>query len=124
MIKKILPLVLLPLMLAGCAATFTNLTSLQQPRNANNLYTVEVAFTTRQQSLQWETIKPQVVVGKEFIPMHATRLMVNRWEALIPVLAGTREARYQYKFDFQYNAFGPRQEDSAKSPVYTLRIVD
>lgn len=124
MIKKILPLVFLPLLLAGCAATFTNLTSLQQPRNANNLYTVEVAFTTRQQSLQWETINPQVIVGKEFIPMHPTPLMKNRWEALIPVPAGKSEVRYQYKFDFQYNAFGPRKEDSAKSPAYRLRIVE
>ena len=124
MMKKLLPLVLLPLMLAGCATTFTNLTSLRQPRNANNLYMVEVAFTTRQQSLQWETIQPQVVVGSEFIPMHATPLMKNRWEALIPVPAGAREVRYQYKFDFQYNAFGPRQTDSARSPGYVLRITD
>lgn len=124
MMKKILPLVLLPLMLAGCSTTFTNLTSLQQPRNAANLYTVEVALTTRQQTLQWETIQPQVLVGKAAYPMHATPLMNNRWEALIPVPAGKNEVRYQYKFDFQYNAFGPRKEDSARSPAYRLRIVE
>ena len=124
MMKKLLPLVLLPLLFAGCAATFTNLTPLRQPRNAQNLYPVEVAFTSRQQSLQWETIQPQVVVGTEFIPMHQTPLMKTRWEALIPAPASAREVRYQYKFDFEYNTFGPRQKDSAKSPSYTLRIVD
>lgn len=121
--KKLLSLLPLPLLLAGCAATFTNLSSLQQPRNPNNLYPVEVAFHSRQQTLRWETIQPQVVVGREFYPMRPTPLMTNRWEALIPAPAGVSLLHYQYKFDYDCNAMGPAQPDSATSPVYTLRIV-
>jgi len=120
--KKFLSLLVLPMLLGGCTATFTNLTPLQQTRNANNLYPVEVAFHTRQQSLRWGSIHPQVVVGKEFYPMRQTPLMKNRWEALIPVPQGANLVHYQYKFDFQYNTMGPPKGDSASSPFYTLRI--
>jgi hypothetical protein len=120
--KKLLSLLLLPLLLAGCATTFTNLTPLEQPRNPNHLYPVEVAFYSRQQSLRWETIKPQVVVGTEFYSMRPTPLMKNRWEALIPVPAGKDLVHYQYKLDFKYNAVGKPKANSASSPVYTLRI--
>ena len=125
MLKKFLPLLLLPLLLAGCATTFTNLTPQHQVRNANHLYPVEVAFTSRQQSLRWETIKPMVKVGTEFYPMRPTLLMTNRWEALVPVPAGKNVIQYRYKLDFKYNAVGqPPQDDSALSPLYTLRVSD
>jgi len=112
------------LFLTGCAATFTNLTPQQQRRNANHLYPVEVAFTTRQQTLRWETIQPKVVVGTEIYPMHPTPLMTNRWETLLPVPPGTNLIHYRYKFDFECNAIGGRKADSALSPHYTLRILD
>ena len=80
MLKKFLALGLTPLLLAGCTATFTNLTPTQQTRNPNNLYPVEVALTTRQQSLRWETIRPRIVVGNDSFPMRPTPLMTNRWE--------------------------------------------
>lgn len=121
--NRLLPL-LLPLLCAGCAVTFTNLTPLRQPRNPNNFYPVEVAFTTRQQTLCWDTIQPKVVVGTESYPMRLTPLMTNRWETLLPVPAGKNSVQYHYKFDFQYNAIGPRKSDSAISPAYTLRILD
>ena len=44
MMKKFLPVLFLPLLLAGCATAFTNLTPLQQARNPKNLYPVEVAL--------------------------------------------------------------------------------
>ena len=123
--KKFLPCLLAPLLLAGCATTFTNLTPKQQVRNANHLYPVEVAFTTRQQSLRWESIQPFIKVGGDSLPMRQTRLMSNRWEGLVPVPAGTKVVNYRYKFDFKYNAIGePPQDDSALSPEYTLRILD
>lgn len=124
MMKKLLPFVFLPLLLAGCATTVTNLTPLQQPRSPDNLYRVAASFTSRQQSLRWETIQPQVIVGSKVLPMQATPLMQNRWEAFIPVPAGVNEVKYQYKFDFECNAFGPKQASGFNSQVYTLKIVN
>lgn len=124
MLKKTLLLLLLPLLMGGCAATFTNLTPRQQVRNPNNLYPVEVAMTSRQQTLRWNTIQPQIVVGSEIYPMHPTTLMTNRWEGVVQVPADTSVVHYRYKFDFMNNAFGPPRPDSATSPEYTLRITD
>ncbi|MSU58502.1 MAG: hypothetical protein EXS35_10045 [Pedosphaera sp.] len=124
MMKRFLPLLLAPLLLAGCSTVFTNLTPKQQVRNATHLYPVEVAFTTRQQSLRWETIQPYVNVGSEFYPMRQTLRMSDRWEGLVPVPADKSVVQYRYKFDFKYNAMGlPPQPDSAISPLYTLRIL-
>jgi hypothetical protein len=124
MAKRFLPLFLLPLWLAGCSAHFTNLTPGQLPRNNNNLYPVEVAFQSRQQSLRWDSIKPQVVVGTDLYPMQPVQLMRNRWETLIPVPAGSNVVHYRFKFDYQYNAIPARKADSAASTSYTLRITD
>jgi hypothetical protein len=124
MLKKILPLLFVPLLMAGCTATISNLTPTQQIRNANNLYPVEVALSSRQQTMRWNSIKPQIVVGSEFFPMRPTPLMTNRWEGLVPAPAGASSVRYHYKFDYLENAFGPPQPSSASSPEYTLRILD
>jgi hypothetical protein len=123
MLKKILPLLILPLLMAGCAATFTNLTPKQQVRNPNNLYPVEVAVNSRQQTMRWDSIKPQIVVNGELYPMRPTPLMTNRWEGLIPVPEGTSSVHYQYKFEFLNNAFGGPVPNSASSPEYILRIL-
>src|SRR6266700_4984448 len=106
MSKKMLLLLLAPLLLAGCKATLTNLTPLTRTRNPDNLYKVEVALASQQQTLRWDSIKPQVVVGTEFYPMRPTLLMTNRWEGLIPVPGSASTAHYRYKFDFNYNAMG------------------
>ena len=123
MLKRILPLLCLPL-LAGCNATFTNLTPLQQARNTNNLYTVEVSLVSRQQTLRWESIKPQIMMGTELYLMRPTPLMTNRWEGLVPVPPKTNIIHFRYKFDYQYNAMGRPRPDSALSQEYTLRILD
>ncbi len=124
MLKRFLPLLLAPLLLAGCTATFTNLTPQHQTRNPNNLYPVEVALSTRQQSLRWDSIRPQIVVGAETYPMRRTSLMTNRWEGLVPVPASADQVRYRYKFDFDYNALGTPRPDSAMSAEYTLHVID
>jgi hypothetical protein len=125
MLKKLLPVVLLSSLLAGCQATFTNLTPQVQPRSTNHLYTVEVALNTRQQTVLWETIVPQLIVGQDLYPMRPTPLMTNRWEGLIPVDPGSNVVFYRYKFDFSYNKFGKQPGvDSATSPQYMLRIVE
>jgi hypothetical protein len=124
MLKKVLLLSVLPLLLAGCTATFTNLTPRQQVRNANALYPVEVAFNSRQQSLRWDSIHPQIAVGSEVYPMHPTLLISNRWEGLVPVPAGVNAVKYRYKFDFEQNEFGPPSQNSASSQNYVLRILE
>ena len=123
MFKKILAILPI-LLLTGCATTFTRLTPLQQPRNPNNLYPVEVAFNTRQQSLRWKSIQPYIMVGSESYPMRQTPRMKNRWEGLLPVPPGVSMVKYRYKFDFQYTEFGGPSPDSASSPEYILRVFD
>jgi hypothetical protein len=113
----------LPLLFAGCTS-ITNLTPLQQTRNATGLYPVEVKLASRQQSLRWETVQPYVVVGTEFYPMRPTMLMQNRWETLLPVPAEKRFVDYHFKFDYQYNSMGPPGHDSKMSPEFRLTIVD
>jgi hypothetical protein len=124
MLKKFLPVMCLPLLLAGCATELTNLTPLQQVRNANNLYPVETALATRQQTLRWESINPQIIIGANSYPMRPTLLMTNRWEGLVPVPPGSSSVTYRYKFDFEYNAMGKPKSGSRISPEYTLRIVE
>jgi hypothetical protein len=120
--KKILP-VLPVLLLTGCAATFTNLTPLEQPRNANNLYPVEVAFTSKEQALRWDSIQPHVLADGQLYDMHQTPLVTNRWEGFVPVPPGANEVTYRYKFDYLYNDFNKSpQQGSAVSSPYTLTI--
>jgi len=120
---KTLSLLTLPLLLAGCASSFTNLTPTRQPRNAENLYPVEVQFNSDQQTLRWHTIKPFVQVGDNLLPMRPTPLMKNRWEGLVPVPPSANSVDYRYKFDYEFNTFGPPETDSALSPKYELKII-
>jgi len=122
--KKFLPL--LPvLLLTGCAATFTRVTPLQQPRNPNNLYPVEVIFNSSQQSLRWDSIQPFVLVGGELYPMRPVPMMKNRWEGFVPVPSSANNVDYRFKFDYEYNNFGTEPKpNSAFSPEYKLLILD
>lgn len=122
--KKFLPL--LPvLLLTGCAATFTRLTPDQQPRNANNLYPVEVSFVTKQQSVRWDSVKPYVLVKGELYPLRPVPVVPNRWEGLVPVPPTANGVTYRFKFDYLYNNFGTEPKpDSAFSPEYNLQITD
>jgi hypothetical protein len=119
-------LTLLPvLLLTGCAATFTRMTPLQQSRNANSLYPVEVIFNTQQQSLRWDSVQPYVLVGGELYKMRPVPMMPNRWEGLVPVPAGANGVDYRFKFDYLYNNFGTEPKpNSAFSPMYRLKIVE
>jgi len=124
MCKKLLPLLALSLLLAGCATQLTNLTPEQQARNANNLYPVEVAFNTRQETVRWQSIQPKIIVGTDSYDMRPTPFMTNRWEGLIPVPPGTSLIHYHYRFDFRYNRMGRPGNDNAVSREYSLHIVD
>ena len=122
--KKFLP-VLSVLLLTGCAGTFTRLTPLQQTRTASNLYPVEVAFNSQQESLRWETIQPYVLVNGELYPLRPVPLVKNRWEGFVPVPPGVNSVDYRFKFDYKYNAVGSAPKStSTVSPIYKLNIVD
>ena len=123
MVKKSLPLLTLPLLLAGCATELTNLTPEQQVRNTNNLYMVEAAFNTRQQTVRWQSIQPKIIVGSQHYDMRPTPFMTNRWEGLIPVPPETDIVHYHYRFDFRYNRVGTPGNDNAISREYSLRIL-
>jgi len=113
------------MLLTGCAATFTRLTPLQQPRNPNNLYPVEVAFNSKQQSLRWESIQPYVVVDGVPYPLHAVQSVQNRWEGTILVPQSANSVNYRFKFDYKYNAVGTGPKaNSSFSRIYKLTIVD
>ncbi len=125
-LKKFLPL--LPvLLLVGCSttATFTRMTPTEQPRNANNLYPVEVGFYSQQQSLRPDSIKAYVLVDGQPLPMRPVPLVEDRWDGLIPVPPSANSVTYRFKFDFLYNTFGNQpQPDSAWSPTYKLKIIN
>ena len=124
MLKKFLAVLPL-LLLAGCATTFTRLTPLDQPRNPNNLYPVEVAFNSSQQSLRWDSIQPNVLVNGVLYPMRQVPMMQNRWDGFVPVPAGANSVSYRFKFDYTCNSFGkPPKPDSSFSPVYKLHVID
>jgi hypothetical protein len=127
MLKKFLPF--LPvLLLAGCATTtITRLTPGEQPRNANNLYPVEVAFDSNQQSLRLDSIQPFVLVNGQSqpLPLRPVPMVRNRWEGLVPVAPGMSAVNYRFKFDYLYNNFGTAPKpNSVSSKVYTLKVVD
>lgn len=122
MLKRIFPALLLPLIVAGCATSFTNLTPSQQTRTTNNVYSVEVEFVSSQQTLRWDSIRPQILVGSRSYEMRATPLMNNRWEGQISVPPTSESVTYRYRFDYDYNSFGKPKADNALSPEYTLRI--
>ena len=121
--KKLLLLLLTPLMLTGCS-TITNLTPSRQSRNATGLYPVEAAWESRQQSIRADSMKPLVVVGLDSYPMRRTSLMNNRWETLVPIPADKDSIIYRFKFDFDYNTIPVPRPDSKMSPEYKLQIVD
>jgi len=122
--KKFLPL--LPvLLLTGCAATFTRLTPLEQPRNPNNLYPVEVIFSSSQQAMRRDSIQPYVLADGQLYPLRPVAMVTNRWEGLVPVPASASSVSYRFKFDYLYNHWGTEPKpNSASSPLYNLKIVD
>ena len=123
--KKWFSWLLLPVLLAGCAGvTLTNLTPTQEPRNANGQYLVELKLDSTQQTLRPESVSPKVVVGFDSYPMRPQLKMVNRWEALVPIPAGTNVINYHFKVDYDYNKFGKPGADSLRSSQYKLTIID
>ena len=122
--RHFLLLPLLLVLLPGCAAKFTNLTPQRLPRSATGLYPFEVAMTSQEQALKWDTIEPMVRIGQEFYPMQPMPLITNRWEVMIPIPPETEIVHYSYQFLFHKREFGGVSKDSAWSGRYYLQIVD
>jgi hypothetical protein len=112
------------ILLGGCSTTISNLTPSKLPRNANDLYPFEVHFQTSQKSIRENTIQPFVLVGTETFPMEPTPMIKNRWEAQVPVPAGTNYIYYRYKFDYKFDRIPVPGESSRLSPTYQLEIVN
>jgi hypothetical protein len=122
-IKKLSPILLLAIFLAGCATTnITNLTPTQYPRNPSGQYLVEMQIDSDQQTLRPDTITPWVVVGDQKYPMKQTRKTMNRWEAMIPVGADKSGIAFHYKVDYLYNKFGKPGQGTLRSPDFPLVI--
>jgi hypothetical protein len=124
MMKRFLSLLALPLLMAGCAARFNNLTPQTVERNQNGLYPVEVSMKCQQQNLDWDSIRAYVLVGDDSIPMHRVPVITNRWEASIPVSQANKIQYYQCKFDYDYYSYGKLQKGSALTQVYRFKILD
>jgi hypothetical protein len=122
--KHALTALLLPLLIAGCTTSITNLTPQVASRNPNNTYPVEAAFKSTEQNLRWDTIQPSVVIGGDSYPMRPTPLMTNRWETLIPVPPDHNAVIYSIEFEYYKNAFGPAESDRRLSKRYRLQITD
>jgi hypothetical protein len=89
------------------------------------LYPVEVAFTSPETVLRWNSIHPFVLVNGQLYDMHATPLVTNRWEGFVPATPGDSAITYRYKFDYEYNGFSSKPEhNSAFSPQYTLQLTE
>ena len=101
------------------------MTPLEQPRNANNLYPVEVIFTSPQQALRWDSLKPFVLVNGDLYPLRPVPIVPNRWEGFVPVPPTANGVTYRFKFDYLYNNMGTEPKPgSASSPLYNLKIVE
>jgi hypothetical protein len=114
----------LALGLVGCTSTVTNLTPSQQPRNANGLYPVGVAWDTQKASIREQSVTPYIIVGETAYPMQRTPFLTNRWDGVIPVPATERFANYHFKIDYEYGRMGKPGKNSILSQDYSLRILD
>ena len=124
-LKKLLLLLFIPVLLAGCATTtITNLTPSRLPRKDNGQYPFEVQLNSRQQSLIKDSIKAHVVVGLEQYPMQRVAMLTNRWETLVPVPSDQNVLTYQFKFDYDYRGIPTRQSDNMISKHYQLYLLD
>jgi hypothetical protein len=122
--QKILALGLLPLLLAGCQTTVTNLSPSQLPRNASGQYPLSVKWESSQQTVRQESLQGFVMIGADLYPMQHTPKVTNRWDTLVPVPADKDLLNYRFKFVFDYNAIGKPKSNSVLSKPYQLKVQD
>jgi hypothetical protein len=115
--------VLAAVLFSGCAhTTITNLTATTVPRDPNNIYRIEYQWSSNQQTVINESIKPYVVSGADSYPMTRVKFTPDRWEAWVPVPASRDYIVYHFKVDSKYRRFGSEGEASQVSPEYKMQI--
>ena len=115
--------VLAAVLFTGCAhTTITNLTATAVPRDPNNIYRIEYQWSSNQQTVINESIKPYVVSGADSYPMTRVKFTPDRWEAWVPVPASRDYIVYHFKVDSKYRRFGSEGEASQVSPEYKMQI--
>jgi hypothetical protein len=119
--KKLFCLLLLPVLLAGCTS-ITNLSPSQYPRDPSGSYRVEAAWKSNRQAIRPDSFQPVVVIGFDTFPMHPVPVVVDRWEAFIPVPADKDFVLYRFKFDYEVDSISKPHADSLMSPEYTLKV--
>ena len=122
MMKKLLALVVAPVLLIGCTTTLTNLTATSQPRNPKGLYLIEYEWETTEQTIKPDSVEPYVVVGFDTYKMTQTLKLTNRWEAFVPAGPDKDVINYKFKVDYEYARFGKPGKASKSSPEYKLYI--
>jgi hypothetical protein len=121
--NKMLCLLLLPVLLAGCSSTITNLTPSRYDRDPAGLYRVELEWRSNREAIRGDSLKAMAVVDFNTYPMRPVPLVEGRWEGFIPVPATQDLIHYHYKFDFMVNSVSQPEPDSMLSADYSLKIV-
>jgi hypothetical protein len=119
--KKIFSLFLLSALLAGCTS-ITNLSPSQYPRDPSGVYRVEASWKSQRHAIRPDSFRPMVVIGFDTYPMRPVPVVLDRWEALIPVPADKNSVLYRFKFDYEVDSISRPHADSLMSPEYTLKI--
>lgn len=121
-IRKALLFCLLPLAVAGCSTTITNLTPRQFQRNAENMYPVEVIFKSNVRAIKKNTIRPYVQIGDDNYLMRRTAVVQDRWETLVPVPADQSVSNYRIKIDYREKRGEESTPNSSLSEPYQIQI--
>ncbi|HEY3863889.1 MAG TPA: hypothetical protein VGO59_18585 [Verrucomicrobiae bacterium] len=120
--KKFFGLLMLSALLTGCTS-ITNLTPSHVSRDPSGFYRVEAEWYSQREVIRPGSFKPLVVVdGFNTYPMTPVPLVVDRWQAFIPIPVDKDMVYFHYKFDFQDDAFGGPRPNSMKSRDYELRV--
>ena len=115
--------ILSPIFFTGCIYhEITNMTPGTLTRDTKGLYPVHIIWESNDNAVRHDTIKPVVLIGANSFEMLRTRLMTNRWEALVPVEPVANELRYRIKVNWKYNTIPVPTANSQLSDEFLLRI--
>lgn len=120
--KKFVSLVVLSVVVAGCAPNYVNLTPRTVPPTPVNVYPFEVQWNSPRRGANNANVTASVVIGTNFFSMTRVPNTTDRWEARAPLPAGQSVVTYYYKFDYDYPGLPKRIEASDRSMEYTITL--